>query len=310
MDSVYLKTLVEVFQTGSFTKTAEKLCVTQSAVSRRIQFLESQYGCTLVDRSGPSLKPTSEGTLVMEKALKIMEIEKDLHLGLSRMVGNQPFAFISTPIFSLFYLPEILRKFLRSQPQLADLQFVTDSPENIMESMNQGLFDFAVIEHCQDFDLSEFEIIDLPGDEIIFAAIPALENLPDDARLEDLFKHTLLGRKTGSCSRSLLEKNLEQFGRSIADFSRVLVVDDLNTHIDLILRGDGIAFISNDLIKPLIDSGHMVEIRIPGFIHKRRRTMVFSPRATECQFIQAFADQIRGHFQDSNRKETSSLGVT
>lgn len=297
MDIIYLKTFLEVVQTGSFTKTAETLCVSQSAVSRRIQFMETQYGCTLVDRSGTPLKPTPEGRLVLEKALKIVEIEKDLDLELSKMGKKPQFSFISTPIFSLVYLPDILRKFMRGHPDLADLKFFTNIPGNIIKELNKGLFDVAVIEHCQSFDLSEFEVTTLPGDEIIFAAAPELGIHTGNIQLEELFAYTLFIRKSGHCSRALLEENLAKSGHSLEEFPKVVVVDNLDTLIDLVIKGDGIAFISNDLIRSYIESGSLVEVRIPGFVHKRRRTLVFPEHPPGCNYIQAFADQILDHFK-------------
>ena len=59
MELLYLKTLVEVVRTGSLSRAADILCVTQPAVSRRIKFLEDQYGYELLDRSGHRLRPSA-----------------------------------------------------------------------------------------------------------------------------------------------------------------------------------------------------------------------------------------------------------
>lgn len=303
MDSVYLKTLVKVFQTRSFTKAAEKLRVTQSAVSRRIQFMESQYGCTLVDRSGPLLKPTPEGRLVFEKALKIIEIEKDLDLELSKIGKEEEFSFICSPVFNLVHLPEIMGNFIRCRPYLSNLKFISEVPENIMKAMNEGLYEIAVMEHCQNFDLGGFGSINLPGDEIIFAASPQLGFHPGEATLEELFRHTLFTRKSGNCSRALLEENLEGKGRSLKDFSRVVVVDDLDTLNELIVNGHGIAFISNELVGSLIAQEYVAKITVPGFVHRRKRTLVFSPTSSDCPHMDVFINQILDHFDVSRGKK-------
>ena len=52
MDTRYLKTLQAVLESGSFSRAADDLNITQSAVSRRIRFMEDQYGMPLIDRSG------------------------------------------------------------------------------------------------------------------------------------------------------------------------------------------------------------------------------------------------------------------
>lgn len=304
MESIYLKTFLEVMQTGSFTKAADQLCVTQSAVSRRIQFMETQYDCTLVDRGGPVLKPTSEGRLVMEKALIIMDIEKELSTGLSRLGKNRQFLFISTPTFGMVYLPDIIRKFLKGQPSLTDLNFVSDMPDNIMKGLNEGLFEIAVIEHQEGFDLGDFETVSLPGDDVVFVFSPDLQRPPGDVQLEELFKYTLFGRKAGCCSR-ILETNLEKSGHSIQDFKRHVVVENLETLIELILKGEGISFISNDLVGPYIDSGQLFEIRVPDFVHERKRTLVFSPHSPDCSHIQSFADQILNHFGKGKSEKLS-----
>lgn len=67
MELAYLKTLLEMVDTGSFSKAADNLYVTQSAVSRRIKFMEDQYGYPLLDRSGPNLLLTDAGTVVADQ---------------------------------------------------------------------------------------------------------------------------------------------------------------------------------------------------------------------------------------------------
>ena len=299
MDSVYLKTFLEVMHTGSFTKAAEKLCVTQSAVSRRIQFMETQYEYTLVDRSESLLKPTPQGRLVMEKAVKILEIERELCSGLSQFGEKRQFSFISTSTFSMIYLPDIMRKFMRSHPDLAELKFVSDVPDNIVKGLREGLYEIAVMEHCEDFDLGGFKTVSLPGDKIVFVVAPGFGIPPDAIQLEELFKHTLFGRKTGSCPRILLEKSLRRFEHSIQDFNQFVVVDDLDTLITCLIKGDGIGYISSDLVRPDVESGQLVEIRIPGFVHDRRRTLVFSPHSPDCSYIQDFAGQILDYFKSA-----------
>lgn len=74
----YLETLVEAASLGSFSRAAESLCLTQSAVSKRIRFLEEHYGSPLLDRSGPVIVPTTAGLLVIEKARRLLAIEREL----------------------------------------------------------------------------------------------------------------------------------------------------------------------------------------------------------------------------------------
>ena len=68
METRYLNTLVASVEAGTFSKAAELLHITQSAVSQRIKFLEEHFGQQLLDRSGQRLALTLSGKIVFDKA--------------------------------------------------------------------------------------------------------------------------------------------------------------------------------------------------------------------------------------------------
>src|SRR5574340_371571 len=105
MESLYLKTLVEVVRAGSLSRAAEALHVTQPAVSRRIKVLADQYGCSLLDRSGPRLQPTAAGMLVYRKAEALLEIEGELAAGIHRLGGRTRISFGCSAAFGIVHLP-------------------------------------------------------------------------------------------------------------------------------------------------------------------------------------------------------------
>ncbi|GAO01496.1 hypothetical protein [Anaeromyxobacter sp. PSR-1] len=50
--------------------------------------------------------------------------------------------------------------------------------------------------------------------------------------------------------------------------------DDLHVIVESLVRGEGIAFISTELIRAHVEAGRLREYRVPGFTHLRRRTLV------------------------------------
>ncbi|MGK2907818.1 MAG: multiheme cytochrome-associated LysR family transcriptional regulator [Desulfuromonadales bacterium] len=295
MQSTYLKTLIEVARTGNLTRAADTLCVTQSAVSRRIKFLEDQYGQALIDRSGPVLTMTAAGYVVLEKAELILELEQEL---LSKLIGlekKQPFTFACTPAFGIVHLPNILREFMLSQAETGDLKFVLDMPEKIVEGLRKGMYEMAVIEHCQCFDLSDFDKVALQGDEMVFAAAPGL-GISSPANIDQLFQQTLYGRHEGCCSRTLLNNNLHAMGRTIEEFRRIVVYDNLHVIVQALLNGDGIAFISSDIVKSYVDAGTLTTCRVEGFVHQRKRTFLFNGRLPGMSLAEKFAENLLRHF--------------
>lgn len=274
MESVYLKTLVEVVKAGSISKAAELLCVTQPAVSRRIKFIEEQYGSPLLDRSGQVLTPTDAGKLVFEKAELMLAIERELLSGLKSIHEKKSISFICTPTFGIVHLPRIMREFMMEYNDLADLSFMFDTPDKIVAALRDGMYDLAVIEHCECFDFSDFSTIPLPGDDMIFASSPALAISSGETSPDDLFAQKVFVRKEGCCSRTLLETNLRAIGRSLSDFRSFVVVDDLHMIVQATQDGQGISFLSRELIQDQIEAGQLKEHRINGFRHHRNRTLI------------------------------------
>ncbi len=292
MESVYLKTLVEVVKAGSISKAADILCVTQPAVSRRIKFIEEQYGYSLLDRSGQTLIPTDAGKLVFEKAEKMLAIERELLSGLKCIHERKSIAFICTPSFGIVHLPTIMREFMMEYNELADLSFMFDTPGKIVEALRDGIYDLAVLEHCECFDFSDLSTVSLPGDDMIIVSSPALGLTAGKIAPEALFSHTLLARKEGCCSRTLLEVNLQAIGKELSDFRSCVVIDDLHMVLHSTQSGHGVSFLSRELVQEQIDTGLLREHYIDGFRHHRNRTLIIhagcrlSPQSPQNYFIE------------------------
>jgi DNA-binding transcriptional LysR family regulator len=291
VESIYLKTLVEVVRTGSLSRAADTLAVTQPAVSRRIKFLEEHYGCPLLDRSGPHLRPTDAGRLVYQKAVTLLEIEDELIAGLHRLEGKAHISFSSTPTFGTAHLPDILREFMLTSMDATDLKFTFHAPEQILAGLDAGLFDVAVMEICDRFDLSGYLTADLPGDEVVCVTAPSLDLAGPETRVDDLLRLPLFVRSERCCSRLFLEDNLRTLGRALEEFQKIIVVDDLHLVVQALVDGDGASFISRDLVREHLEAGRLRAHVIQGFQGHRRRAVVLNRpgRLTGplAQFVQA-----------------------
>lgn len=295
MESNYLKSFIAVVKTGSFTKAAENLFVTQSAITRRIQYMEKQYECLLLDRDGPVLKPTAKGQVFFDKANKILEIEQELQLEINQKKEKPSLSFISTPTFGVAYLPQIFSDFMKAQGTAISVKFTFEMPPVIREKLRHGVFEVAVIEHCADFDLSELETIALPADELVFAVAAGKELSQREFQLKDLLEYPLLSCSTGCCTTIILKNNLKSKGLSYDHFQHVIEITDLNMLLKSLFSGAGIAFISLALIRPFLMDYPLEIIRVPGFIHQRNRTLVFSDKTMNCGLNKQFTEQIINH---------------
>ena len=282
MDTRYLKTLIAIVETGSFSQAAKTLHLTQSAVSQRIKFLEDAFGYELFDRSGVTLKLTAPGEIVLEDAKKILDVESSMLGKLRRIKERQKVSLCCTPTFGTVYLPGVLNRFMLTSGAPADLKFLLHSPEQALEGIMRKEFDIAIVEHCDNADLSFFQSYSLPDDELLFVSSPKLQLAAPEIELEQLFDFCLFARKEGCSSRQLITAGLDACGRSLEDFSGVVTSDDLRLTCHTVLSGGGISFLSKSLVCEYLETGQMIGHYVKDFPHSRRRSVVMQKgRETE-----------------------------
>jgi DNA-binding transcriptional LysR family regulator len=296
MKSEYFQTLIEAVALGSFSKAAEKLFVTQSAISRRIQFLEEHYGFPLVDRSGPLLVATEAGRIVMEKASKVIALEKELIKDLHEYERKPTVTFCCTPAFGVAFLPAIMQNFILSHLSVAEMNYSFEMPGKIIEGLREGLYQAGVIEHYEQFDFFGFETFSLPEDALVFVSSPRFEIDNIEIDIEQLLKYDLYIRKEGCSSSNLLLYNLKNLGRCFADFARTIVCDDLHLIIKTVSEGRGVTFVARSVVDKYLRDGTLCEHRIKGFDHKHLRTLIVNSSYSENPLLKDFVAEIFAAF--------------
>lgn len=275
MESGYLRTFFEVVRCGSFSKAAEVLFVTQSAVSRRIKLMEERYGCQLIDRSGPTLKPTEAGWIVYENAWQMLELESALDKQIQKLNERPALAFACTRPFAIAYLPAVMRRYMAKFEGKADLRLSFEMPPNALQGLRDRKYDLIVLEHWDDIDFTPCRTVAIGTDEMVFVSAPHLGLPSPEVAVDELIRHRLYRRKDDCCSGKLLAHNMAAIGRSPGEFGNVLLYNDLHVIIESVLAGEGIAFISRSLVLGHLEEGRLCEHRVPGFTHERRRTLAY-----------------------------------
>jgi LysR family transcriptional regulator, transcriptional activator of the cysJI operon len=275
MEMDYLRTFYEVVKCGSFSKAAEILCVTQSAVSRRIKLLEEKYDCLLINRSGSVLEPTEEGRIMYEKASEILELENALMTQIRKLNKRPTLAFACTRPFGIAYLPAILKRYMAKFEGKVDINLNFEMPPNALQGLRDNKFDLIVLEHWDSIDFAPFTAVRIGTDDMVFVSAPSLGLSTLEVAVDDLIGHRLYRRKEDCCSGKLLAHNMAVIGRDPREFGNILLYDDLQIIIESVLAGEGIAFISSSLVRKQLAEGKLREHRVRGFIHERRRTLAY-----------------------------------
>lgn len=280
MESGYWKTFVEVVRCGSFSRAAELLFITQSAASRRVKFMEEQYGTPLLDRSGPILKPTRAGLIVHEKALLLLALEDELTQELRKEGGSISLSFACSRPFGISHLPDIMKKFLSRYEDKVDIKLSFETPEVALQGLRDGLHSIVVIEHWEKLVFAPHHVVRLGLDPEVLVSSPRL-GLPAALTVDDLLVHRLYQRAENCCSARLLAHNMALLGRKAEEFRHVLLYDDLHVIISSVCAGEGIAFLPKSLVEGMIQTGALCEHAVEGFSLSRKRSLVYREELME-----------------------------
>ncbi|MBD9415112.1 LysR family transcriptional regulator [Pseudomonas sp. PDM16] len=146
MDLANLNAFIAIAEAGSFSEAAERLHLTQPAVSKRIAGLEQQLDVRLFDRLGREVSLTEAGRALLPRAYQILNVLDDTRRALTNLNGEVTgrLTLATSHHIGLHRLPPLLRAFTRAYPQVAlDIQFL-DS-EVAYEEILHGRAELAVI---------------------------------------------------------------------------------------------------------------------------------------------------------------------
>ncbi|WP_422133398.1 LysR family transcriptional regulator [Endozoicomonas sp. ALD040] len=170
MDIPSLTAFLTVAECKSFSQAAEKLHLTQPAVSKRIASLESQLGTQLFDRMGRQINLNEAGRILMPKARQMLDLMKDSRQEISNLKTQVKgtLAIATSHHIGLRRLPDILREYSRRYPDVKlDIRFV-DS-EVAYEMLSRGEIEFGIVTLSPD-NPDRFESRLVWNDPLIFMA--------------------------------------------------------------------------------------------------------------------------------------------
>ncbi|HSP56732.1 MAG TPA: LysR family transcriptional regulator [Halomonas sp.] len=146
MDTQSLQAFLSVADTGSFSRAAEQLHLTQPAVSKRIATLEAMIDARLFDRIGRRVTLTEAGRLLLPRARQILVMVDDSRRALGNLSGGVAgsLTLATSHHIGLHRLPPLLKTYTREHPEVRlDLHFL-DS-EQAYQGVLDGELEIAVV---------------------------------------------------------------------------------------------------------------------------------------------------------------------
>jgi DNA-binding transcriptional LysR family regulator len=291
MDTRQLAAFCAVIEKKSFSQAAERLGVTQPAVSLQIRALEKRLGVQLVDRSGRRVEPTEAGQRLYRNAQRVLAAEELLLDELTegeRISGRFELGASTGPGGSV--VPILLGELAGTYSDLSVALTVADT-HRIIELVADRAVELGVVGFARRHRSVMFE--PLFRDQVVLACPPGHRFAGKTISLDDLREETLILMQEGAGVREAIEDELRAVGVRPRDFDARLELGLQESVRAAVEAGVGVTFISRSAIEAALAAGTLTEAHVKGLEPSRDIFLARAAGRTLTRAAQAFLDLAR-----------------
>src|SRR5947209_11705132 len=146
LDVDQLRTFIAIVETGSFTRAAETVHKTQSAVSMQMKRLEERLARPIFTRDGRTSKLTDDGERLLDFARRIVKLNVEAIAAFSDAELSGRVRLGVPDDYADRYLPDIMARFSLAYPR-AELTVMCEPTVELVERIDRGELDLAIITH-------------------------------------------------------------------------------------------------------------------------------------------------------------------
>jgi DNA-binding transcriptional LysR family regulator len=266
MDLDRLRTFQMLADTLHFRRAAERLGITQSAVSQQIATLERDLGVPLFERIGRRVYLTDAGRVLAVEAPRVLSSVSRAREAIAAVsrgdTGRLRVGASTTP--GLFVLPEVLGRFRVDFP-LIQIAFRIENSTRIEALVLGNDVDLAVCGMRATHE--ELFEIDLGEDRVVAVGAPALLGRTRRVSPGDLSRFPFVAREAGSATRGAVERALDAVGLRLTP---AFELPSPEACVRAAEAGLGFAFVPERAVEEALETRRLVELRVDGLDIRRR----------------------------------------
>lgn len=286
-----LETFLVVLEEGSFSRAAERLCISQPSVSSRVKRLEDVLRVKLIERTTRSIHATQDGALLKSAAQDALS---GLYGVLAQFRDRSEAArnrvvVAATPMVAATFLPRIIHGYSQRYP---DVELVLkDMPfEMLIKAIGEGSADVGVTAVDGDYDNLQFQPL---AEEPLVLVVPARHPLAAAQRvtLEQVLPYRLifLDRYT-----DLRERLAGEFARRGAQLE-ASTASTLPTLMGMIDTGSCVAFLPRSMAQVNARESRAI-VEIADFHAVRSYGSIVARRTVPSAAVRSFRDHLHREF--------------
>ena len=291
MDTRQLQAFCEVVERKSFSQAAERLGVTQPAVSLQVRSLEKRLGTQLLDRSGRRVEPTEAGPAALpRRAAAAAARGRDRSPSSRRRrpaTSKATFEIGASTGPGGVVLAQLLCEFAESHDELHVALSVYDT-QTIVDRVADRTLQLGVVGAAPRHRGVEYE--PFFNDTVILACPPGHRFAGRTITLDELRAETLIVMQEGAGVRQMIDDELLRVGLRLRDLAVRLELGLQESVTSAVRSGHGVTFISRSSVENDLAAGTLVEARVAELELEREIYLVRAAGRAETRAARAFIE--------------------
>jgi len=284
-----LSHFLRVAALGSFTRAAEEIGLSQSALSRSIQRLEEELGQPVLERKTRSVGLTDAGLLLQARAQQVLTMIDDVKAEISDDGQSGRIRVGAIPTIAPYFLPDLLRKFSHAYPD-ASIIVQEETTEKLLKRCTDGELDVAIL--ALPAPVKYLEVEELFDEELLLVLPPAHPlAAKKQIRLSDVEPYPFVLLDEAHC----LSDNIVSFCRqrsvhpvTVEHTSQLAMVQEL------VSLAHGVSMIPK-MAERLDQTDRRLYRSLSGIRPKRTVAVIWNPYRFQSRLVEAFKECLRRH---------------
>lgn len=249
MNIKLLKGFITIANTGSFSKAAQLLFISQPALSQNIKQLEAHFTTDLMKRTSHSFSLTEAGQLLYKHAVNLVAMsdlmEKDMKA--LRSCSDDTLLVGATSVIGGYSVPCSIFIFKKKHPD-ATIKLNLGNRSQVLDHLQKGLIDIAIVEG--DMPNDNFIVHEIHAEEMVVVATNVEQwKTHQHLSLEDFLKVPLIIREEGSATRWAIERTFHKAGIPMQSLNIVMELNSIEAIKAAVEAGNGVSILPRVAIK-------------------------------------------------------------
>jgi len=297
MDTRQLAAFCTVVERRSFSQAAERLGVTQPAVSLQVRALEKRLGTQLLDRSGRRVEPTEAGWRLYRGAQRMIALEDQIVFDVAdttegELAGDLVLGASTGP--AAIAVPVLLCEFQRENPGVRVFLTVSDT-HTVVERVAARELELGIVGASRRHRGVRFE--PFLSDQVILACPPGHRFAGRTVTLDELREESLILMQEGAGVRQIVEDALRRRGVRLRDLDIRLELGLQESVRAAVEAGYGVTFISRTAVESDLEAGTLVEAAVQGLEATREISLASAAGRARTRVAEAFVSFARSRAQ-------------